>query len=100
MGDVNTGGKAFVMGNIVVNGKIIQDDSVNGSKDNSSLADSIRANVQAQISAARAAAAAAAQNGDATVIDGDFVAGGGVNHGNLNINGDFVGRRKITIIRK
>ena len=88
-----------VMGNITVSGKIIEGDSVNGGKGDSSLADSIRANVQAQIAAARAAAAAA-QNGDATVIDGDFVAGGGVNHGNLNINGDFVGRRKITIVRK
>lgn len=96
MGNVNTGGKAFVMGNIVVGGKIIEGDSVNGGNGNSSLADSIHANVQAQIAAARAAA----QNGDTTVIDGDFVAGGGVNHGNLNISGDFVGRRKITIIRK
>ena len=96
MGDVNTGGKAFVMGNIVVNGKIIQGDSVNGGNGDSSLADSIRASVQAQIAAARAAA----QNGDAIEIDGDFVSGGGVHHGNLNINGDFVGRRKITIIRK
>ena len=90
-----------VMGNITVGGKIIEGDSVNGGNGDSSLADSIRANVQAQIAAARAAAAAAAaQNGDATVIDGDFVAGGGVHHGNLNIDGDFVGRRKITIIRK
>ena len=88
-----------VMGNITVGGKIIEGDSANGGNGDSSLADSIRASVQAQIAAARAAAAAA-QNGDATVIDGDFVAGGGVNHGNLNINGDFVGRRKITIIRK
>jgi len=91
-----------VMGNITVGGKIIEGDSVNGGNGDSSLADSIRANVQAQIAAARAAAAAAAaaQNGDATVIDGDFVAGGGVHHGNLNVNGDFVSRRKITIIRK
>ncbi len=90
-----------VMGNITVGGKIIQGDSVNGGNGDSSLADSIRANVQAQIAAARDAAAAAAQNGDATEIDGDFVAGaGGVHHGNLNISGDFVGRRKITIIRK
>jgi hypothetical protein len=98
MGNVNTGGKAFVMGNIVVNGKIIEGDSVNGGSGDSSLGDSIRASVQAQIAAARAAAAA--QNGDATVIDGDFVAGGGVHHGNLNVNGDFVSRRKITIVRK
>lgn len=97
MGNVNTGGKAFVMGNIVVGGKIIEGDSVNGGNGNSSLADGIHANVQAQIAAARAAA----QNGDTTMIDGDFVAGaGGVHHGNLNISGDFVGRRKITIIRK
>ena len=94
-----------VMGNITVGGKIIEGDSVNGGNGDSSLADSIRANVQAQIAAARAAAraaaaAAAAQNGDATVVDGDFVAGGGVHHGNLNVNGDFVSRRKITIIRK
>ena len=91
-----------VMGNITVGGKIIEGDSVNGGNGDSSLADSIRANVQAQIAAARAAAAAAAaaQNGDATVIDGDFVAGGGVHHGNLNVNGDFVSRRKITIVRK
>lgn len=86
-----------VMGNITVGGKIIQGDNVNGGKGDSSLADSIRANVQAQIAAARAAA----QNGDAIEIDGDFVAGaGGVHNGNLNISGDFVGRRKITIIRK
>ena len=88
-----------VMGNITVGGKIIEGDSVNGGDGNSSLGDSIRASVQAQIAAARAAAAAA-QSGDAIEIDGDFVAGGGVHHGNLNINGDFVGRRKITIIRK
>lgn len=87
-----------VMGNITVGGKIIEGDSVNGGNGNSSLGNSIQASVQAQIAAARAAAAA--QNGDATVIDGDFVAGGGVHHGNLNISGDFVGRRKITIIRK
>jgi len=85
-----------VMGNITVGGKIIQGDSVNGGNADSSLADSIRATVQAQIADARAAA----QNGDATVIDGDFVAGGGVHYGNLNVNGDFVGHRKITIIRK
>jgi hypothetical protein len=89
-----------VMGNITVGGRIIEGDSVNGGNGNSSLGDSIRASVQSQIAAARAAATAAAQNGDVTVIDGDFVAGGGVHHGNLNINGDFVGRRKITIIRK
>ena len=83
-----------VMGNIRVGGKIIERDSVNGGNGDSSLADSIRANVQAQIAAARAAAAAAAaQNGDATGIDGDFVADSGVHHGNLNVNGDFVSRR-------
>jgi len=85
-----------VMGNITVGGKIIEGDSVNGGNGDSSFADSIRASVQAQIAATRASA----QNGDAIEIDGDFVAGGGVHHGNLNISGDFVGRRKITIIRK
>ncbi len=90
MGNVNTGGKAFVMGNIVVNGKIIDGDSFSSgdSNVNNSMASAIQSDVQAQI----AAAIAAAKNGNATVIDGDFVAGGKTITGNLVVNGNFIGR--------